>query len=185
MTKFNWTEEAILQMLALAKEGRSSREIALILGTSRNSVIGKLHREEVRRGIKIYQPSAPARPRVNILPAKPISPELERNTTPKRTYTRAIPPPSLSATGVGTVLRPVKLHLKKGKLVGILNVTGCRWPIYEDESVIGGEVFCNAKQRDGSSYCPHHAEVNRASYSAELIRRTVRSTLSVLKKRAA
>lgn len=40
----NWTRENIERMKALKSKGYSASQIGKILGTSRNSVIGKLHR---------------------------------------------------------------------------------------------------------------------------------------------
>ena len=40
----NWTDESITQLTNLWNEGKTGNEIAVIMGISRNSVIGKAHR---------------------------------------------------------------------------------------------------------------------------------------------
>lgn len=166
---FAWNDETVKMLFELAGEGRSVKEIGLILGTTVRSVTGKLHRE--RRG--------------KAQKNDPAFKVIQTSSASKSVYTRTIPAPTLATEGVGTILRPIKMRLHKGKLIGVLDVTGCRWPVADNPKVIGGRVFCNAKKRDGSSYCCDHAETNRASYSRELIRQTVKATLHILKKRAA
>lgn len=184
MTDFKWTEDAIQRMLELDGEGKTCREIGLELGCSKNAVIGKLHREKVARGLKTYFASdlTKRQGRLNILPAKAISPELERNTIPKRKYTRSVPAPSLSAEGVGVILPTPKIVIEKGKMVGILDVKGCRWPLDPVPGLIGTHAFCDAETATGRSYCAEHLAMNRAPYSRDLIRSTVRQVVFTLKK---
>lgn len=177
-----WTESEIQRMLDLDRDGKSCGQIGIELGRTRNAVIGKLHREKVKRGLKTYFPSDITNRSINILPEKAISPELERNTIPKRKYTRVVPPPSLSAKGVGVILPMPKIVIEKGKMVGILDVKGCRWPTEAVPGLIGTHAFCNAETDTGRSYCAEHLAMNKAPYSRDLIRSTVRQVVYTLKR---
>lgn len=67
---------------------------------------------------------------------------------------------------------------------GILDVTGCRWPLAEESaSVIASKTFCNAPQCNGSAYCETHRKASRAPWSRDLIRSTIRGTMFILKKK--
>lgn len=55
--KFNWTDEVVVRLRQLYQQGLSATQIGIRLGTSRNAVIGKLHRLGLMRG------HAPAKPR--------------------------------------------------------------------------------------------------------------------------
>lgn len=70
-----------------------------------------------------------------------------------------------------------------GNLASIIDVTGCRWPVKDDPSFIGGVGFCN-HDTDGKTYCPYHTQQSVASYSQTLIKRTTRHALSVYKRAA-
>lgn len=59
---FSWTPQAIEQLKALAAENLSTREIANAIGTSRNAVIGKCHREKIQ--LRPQGGSKPKAPRV-------------------------------------------------------------------------------------------------------------------------
>lgn len=143
-----WTDEKIAEMHRLVGQGFSASQIGRKLGCSRNAVIGKLHRVKVRAGIK------PMR-------KHPESPY--KSGSPKRKYTRR---PKLE------IVAPAPASAS----CGILDVTGCKWAIGFDDSVIGRYVFCNAETHD-ESYCPFHLKQSVASYSNELIRKTVKGAI--------
>lgn len=64
---------------------------------------------------------------------------------------------------------------------GILDVSGCRWPLeVESPEVIGRKLFCNAVQCDGSPYCNEHLAQSVAPYSRDLVRRTIKDTVRTL-----
>ncbi len=66
---------------------------------------------------------------------------------------------------------------------GILDVTGCKWAIGFDQNVIGRQVFCNSPKQD-ERYCELHVKLSAASYSDELISKTVQSALKAHKAAA-
>ena len=179
-----WTDADIERMLDLEREGKSCSYIAVELGRTRNAIVGTLHREKVKRGLKTYFPSDVTNQsmKLNGSPEKKIAPELERNTTPKRKYTRRVPAPSLSSKGVSVILPAPKTTLKKGKMVGILDVNGCRWPLDPVPGLTGTHAFCDAETATGRSYCAEHLALNKAPYSRDLIRSTMRQVVFTLKK---
>ena len=47
--RLKWTKERVLKLERMWLEGLSAREIALSLSTTRNAVLGKVHRLGVKR----------------------------------------------------------------------------------------------------------------------------------------
>lgn len=135
-----WTPERIEQMFDYVARGYSASQIASFFHTTRNAVIGKIQRERIKRG-HVPAPRGRAMPRVAVAkPAEPAKP----------------------ADGIGFIL-PTLPAARKGPAIGILDVTGCRWPLEDDPAVIGGRAFCNAPQKPGRSYCPQHCRINRSN----------------------
>ena len=53
---FDWNEDKVNQAKELVKKNISYTKIAKELGTSKNSVMGKLFRDKVKRGHKPFKP---------------------------------------------------------------------------------------------------------------------------------
>lgn len=68
---------------------------------------------------------------------------------------------------------------------GILDVTGCKWPLEFDPTIVGGHAFCNAETRDGAPYCATHTRESVASYSQKLIKSTIRDAVHVYTRKVA
>jgi hypothetical protein len=150
-----WTIEKIDTMMILAAEGKSMREIAQALGTSRNSVIGKYQRVKVKRG------HVPV-PKKRILEGMGSeAPLFGRDTVIKREYKPRRQIPGVSKDSVGFIMPALAAPPPRtGPAVGILDLTGCKWPVEYDPSLIGSYAFCNHTRRDEKSpYCAHHARV--------------------------
>jgi len=174
----DWTAEEIGQVFALAEAKNSMSVIAKQLGRSRSAVIGVYYRERQKRGTL-----PPVAPRKRVLQALEgttpvcILPEERAHPVPYR-----MPLPTLPTTGVGMILPAISMDVPKGPGIGILDVTGCRWPVGEDAAVPGRHTFCNGPQRDGSSYCAEHSKARVAEGSRETIRQTIRSSLHLVRK---
>jgi len=181
-----WTAERIEAMTKWLEEGLSCSEVARRLGCTRNAVIGKVHRIEHERGIRLTR-ERPNTARTGIAASRPPG--------FKRPYVRRIGKPSLAGISRGLAdLDPAPLFPASvlpslpgptpppppGNHVGILDVTGCRWAVGEDDGVIGRHLFCNAPAADGCSYCAAHEEERTATYSARLISKTIRQAASVI-----
>jgi hypothetical protein len=91
----------------------------------------------------------------------------------------------IRAESVSAFVTPAVAAPDLGQIASIVDVTGCRWPVHDDPSFVGGVAFCNHEQKPGTSYCPYHAAQNKAAYSDELIRRTFSQVNYILKRLAA
>ena len=50
---FKWTDDNFKKALELSKTSMSMSEIGRELGTTKNAVLGKIHREKLKNGYKI------------------------------------------------------------------------------------------------------------------------------------
>lgn len=170
MSKFEWTPAVLQQALDLYYAGKTMRDIAEAIGCrSRNAVIGKIHREQHRRGLTLRGGMQPA----------PLKPRKNRSQ-PKRKVKMTLP------DQIGFVLPA--LHVTEpapdmGNLASIIDVTGCRWPVKDDPSFVGGVGFCN-HDTDGKTYCPFHTQQSVAPYSQALIRRTTKQAMYFVRRAA-
>ncbi len=120
----------ISRLLELREQRLSSRQIAMKIGCSRNTVIGKLARMK--------------------LPSLFIGPHsLKPQNRPQRPKPLHKPVPML----LPLKSRPVAVSTGSGLAIYELERNQCRWPISYDKE----HKFC-AVQTDGTSYCPEHAE---------------------------
>lgn len=186
-----WTADKIEEMFTAMSNGKSPSEVGAMLGCTRNAVIGKWNRERIKRGL-IPPPPCETRPRpqrprtiLDAVEGQRINPQLLRNTTPKRACepTRRIP--EVAKVPLGLILPALPVPVPKparASQIGILDVTGCRWPVSEHPDVIAGKCFCNAPQRDGSSYCATHAAASVSETSRDMIRKTIRSAIYIHKR---
>lgn len=142
---FDWTEERIETALRLQRENHSTKEIARHLGTTKNAVIGKLHRVKIARGEKPKRKSDTTRN--------------ERRKRRNKMLTLATRAESVSRYVSAPIPKP-----DEGMLASIVDVTGCRFPVREDASFVGGQAFCNHEQDGNSPYCPYHHKMT--SYKA-------------------
>lgn len=181
---FDWTEQKVAELKRLLEEGRSCADVAAALGNgcTRNAVIGKARRLEIASGTRWAR-------RTNEQPA-PRADRPEKAPRAPRPKVAPIPRPS-APSSAAPFLRPLRAPKRRtpvlyvpGTPAAITEVTGCRWEISGSFNV-ADYVFCNAKTKDGQSYCPHHDQMKVASYSRELIRNTVRAALLTQKRGAA
>lgn len=139
------SEEIKKQIIEHWNAGDTSGEIAKRFYITRNSVIGIVQRF---KGPKRSNP-ATSYPRKRQLEQKPLQEPKPR--------TRAKPTPSMPA--IAKAKAPPKVSLPVFVAQDprdIVNVTGCRWPVMEDSSAVGGRLFCNADREDLKTYCPVH-----------------------------
>lgn len=165
---FDWTEARIEEMLTMWRTGFTTYQMADHFGVTRNTVCGKLHRVKIARGI------LEAKPRI-CRPSKADKPRQEKAMTlPARAgfVFAKIPTTSVAAPD-------------EGQLASIVDVTGCKWPVKDDQDYVGGVAFCNHGTEDGRSYCPYHAAESVASYSRSLVSKTVRSAWHVYNRKFA
>lgn len=184
---FRWTPEVVDTMRRLLAEGLSSSQIAAQIGTTRNAVIGKVHRIEAATSMSLMR----KRPRLGVL----LLCSLPQQRDPKPKVVKPKPKsigPSMPGDAGGYRMPKVRLKykprkattLKPGVECGILDVTGCKWPVRDEPKLAGGHAFCNGELHD-HRYCQFHAEMSAASYSDELIRRATKAAIAAYIKRAA
>lgn len=164
-----WTDEKIETMRRLLAEGFSCGYVAAQLGTTRNSVIGKVRRIEIETGEKWKRPSGTtygARQKASPKPAK-ASPAATPGLATVLQLKRPLPASA----------RPKPVKYVPGVFVDIVEVTGCRWPVARDNFTLR-HLFCNGAIHKGS-YCEFHSQENVASYSAGLIRKTIKQAVRV------
>ena len=154
-----WTPEMKSLAELLWHQGQSAREIAKRFpGTTRNAVIGILHRMKCAEGHvpvnrkRVLTPGPPNPPRVMVR-RKP-SPTVISFEAPGLTFfPTAEKWPAAAIPVLPTLKPPVRKHSKQ---IGILDVKGCRWPVGEG-AVPGGHLFCNADRAGQGPYCAAHA----------------------------
>jgi len=172
-----WTDEKINEMMRLLSEGHSISQVARQFGVSKNTISGKSWRERVKRGEVVEKPRVRDRRKV-----------ANDGTVQKRQYTRREAMLSLPerAGSVSAYVTPKIPAPDLGQLASIVDVTGCKWPVRDDPSFIGGQAFCNHEKRDDKGpYCPFHAAAARSVDSDMLIRRIGAQVEYILRRAAA
>ena len=129
----------------LWETGISAREVAEQIGISRNAVMGHLFRMR-QSGIQMRQKENTVTKRPKITPPPPkrvigVQKMPRKMPAPRKPTLEEISPPPLAPNG-----DPVPM-IK-------LSRYSCRYVVNQGE--VKSFLFCNAKVKDGSSYCPHH-----------------------------
>lgn len=167
---FPWTEELIDLAKTMWMEGKSAGVIADRLGTSRNSVIGKLHRLNITnatRGVKAYRP---ADERVRSVRKSRAAAKAAKNPKP-------VPPPRKAPT----MLKPDSPPATGNKGLLDLRARDCRWPV--GAATGADQRFCAAPVEDGP-YCPHCSRLAYAPRSASVKAKSDRRALYVARRAA-
>jgi GcrA cell cycle regulator len=151
---FAWTREKVAKLIALWKAGKTSPQMGAELGTTRNAVIGKLHRLNVKPGGRAKAPA---------VPADKTRDERNRQSARVAHYFKSTgfnPTPGVS-------LKPRKLKKTKWddidpKTPGLIRITDlkkhmCRWPL--NNAVNGDFYFCGAQTALDKAYCTEHHAV--------------------------
>lgn len=167
-----WTDDRIEKMMKLWNEGRSASEIARELGggTTRNMVIGKVHRVQIADGKRRPQPdykkmkagrAPPAAPRERSapLPREKVAPQAATSEPVKAYSVVAFVPPRPKAPkpapSQALVLAPPSTDAKCS--VYELSHDTCRWPLGDPLSEDFG--FCGHPPLDGKPYCNYHTRL--------------------------
>jgi hypothetical protein len=149
---FPWTPELIDRAYAMYEQGIGPTAISKEIGVTKNAVIGKIHRERIKRGG--HTPSA-------------RGPLKEPRARPSYAFHTAKP-----------TLAPVKIRSDEGQApnvvfpfvtkgtgmeCGIVDLCGCKWPVEARSDVIGGQLFCNAPRPLNQPYCETHRKASVSS----------------------
>ncbi len=145
-----WTEERIEQLKTLWKEGLSASQIARRLGgTTRNAVIGKVHRIGLSGRVVPVVRRTFSKPRRRIV--KPAAPQrIVAAFTPRVRLRPDFPTEPLPLPVDDYYVAPER---RKGVLE--LTADDCRWPIGDPQQP--DFHFCGGVRVPGLPYCAHHA----------------------------
>ncbi len=170
MAESPWTELKMERLTEYWTQGMPTREIADLLGTSRNAVVGKARRLRLPQhpDAKIYVPGGRVKravaPRMTApkIAAK-ISPDAgrcERRAAPK------MPMKLHEDAAIVAALPGANDPLPESRLLQLFDlprVGMCRWPIGD----VGkpGFAFCAADCAPSRSYCETHHRLSRGSGS--------------------
>lgn len=158
---FHWSDENVAIMTTMMGKGKSSRDVATVLGITRNAVIGKAGRLDIPRNRN--KGSKQPRPRVvvsNQTPAKIEQPKfIDRVGIQKARRER-------DAAGIAPTAVPYR---SKSKPIDIATFTDairfidltdkhCKFPI---DDGIGADMLVCGAHRERGSYCTHHADIAR------------------------
>jgi len=136
-----WTEERIAELRRLAGEKMFARDIAAEIGTTKNSVLGKLHRLGLSKA--------------KALPTR--KPKISRRDRPKRNGGAAVAALKARKEQEATDLPQEQINHPTVSLHD-LQSHHCRWPIGDPASP--GFGFCGDAIRDESvPYCTHHCRI--------------------------
>lgn len=142
---FDWSEDNIDRLKRLWASGQSGDQIAMRMGTTRNSVIGKVHRLKLPKRATVAS-TTPRRPPPSQVPSLPVLSEMPIE-----------PEPELRAL-VTDPATPIKKGFGPSKVSDLqMGDRRCRWPIGDpgDEDF----HFCGQEQKPGKSYCEKHCTV--------------------------
>lgn len=151
-----WTEDERKVTLSMLREGCKPRAIAHVLHKSKNSVIGKIHRDPDMASFRPGRPKRVERPKkhkthapVEVLPPAPPPPR------PKLVLPPVLPKPAPLPVAD---IKPPKMWLRP--LVE-LGASDCHYPAKDAPRAVGGVLYCGAHVRPGASYCDFHDAVMR------------------------
>lgn len=184
---FAWTDATVTELRRLAAAGQSAGQISLVLGCSRNAVIGKCVRSKPR--IRLAGGADPDKKssRANTLAGRLTS---GKTTLAPRASKAAPKPPAPPPVANLLAMRPAPPELAAAKAESYLSSTArrhafdpahapagarllplvdlergmCKWPLYED----GPAVFCGCtvtsvdQNGQPGRYCETHAAMSRS-----------------------
>ena len=158
----DWTEDRIEILTKLWADGLSASQIAARLGgTTRNAVIGKVHRlhleprKDASRGgrKKGGSYSAPSLPKIQF-----DTPHVQYRTSGNAALKPVFVPVEQPVVALSIVQSVVQeLNLPSVLRVDLLSLQDsmCRWPIGDPRE--GAFHFCGHEKKAGISYCAQHA----------------------------
>lgn len=154
---FDWTDARVDHLHELFRMGYTAQQIAKDFGTvTRNAVIGKQHREGLKRGERRPQKAASA----------PIAAPPEPRRPPATFIASAQTRISLSGSGYSAVQHAAQAPLVRdlapdsspdAVTLMAIGAHQCRWPL--GDPMADGFLFCGSGTGGGESYCGRHRRV--------------------------
>lgn len=162
--KFNWTDVQVARLKEMHQQGLSATQIGVRLGTSRNAVIGKLHRLDLMRVRTPAKPKPPRQrqePDLTAIPAAVRLKPIEDNTVyaPKTTYRGGIREKLASAKRTQQAdVQPIEPPPQpRGDKPGLMQLKPgeCKWPFGDPRHP--DFHYCGQPREEGRPYCAGHA----------------------------
>lgn len=157
---FNWTAEAITELLRLVAEGRSASVIAdrMGCGLTRNAVIGKVGRlrEAAMRTADTSDVELPRLHSRDVRKAKKIVAHANR----KPRMRKLVAPLIVVQAGPPLILPPpLAVEPEPREPITLINLRGCtcRWPMWQSDT--DERLYCGEMVKPTSAYCPAHAAI--------------------------
>ena len=142
-----WTEEMINDLKQMWKDGLTTNEIAKRLGVSKNSIVGKVHRLNLKA-----RPS-PIKKKEEVTTAETPVVKEEKEEKAK-TASKKLKKVSITPVNIAKPKEAKKdQHLK---LTELDNHT-CRWPLGDPRD--DNFCFCGKAVRGGQTYCEEHSAI--------------------------
>ena len=149
-----WTEERNAELKELWVQGLSAWQIGLVLGISRNAVMGKVYRMKLEK----RAPTGPngGRQRKPGYGVDGTGIALPHNHTlrKRKPYIRRTPNPQQFIRETGELIEQPHEVLAPPVSLMDLESHHCRWPIDGSPT-----VYCGVQRIDGVSYCLTHARI--------------------------
>lgn len=137
-----WTAERVAELEKLWCSGYSASQIAAQMGCTRNSVIGKVHRNSWARDKSMAQK------------AQHVLKTIEKKR--RKFNPRPNKPPRPPQPANLELMKPKPGDVVRVKSLAELSPDQCRWPIGDPGTPEFG--FCGAKKVRGKSYCACHVK---------------------------
>lgn len=177
-----WTADRIETLRMMRASGATARAIGEAIGCSRNAVLGKLDRIGMNTAAvpRTWTPErvetlkalhAAGKMYSEIAEVLGVTPKAARNYAekiklPRRESGSHFNPARVrSAPRAPRAFKPRLVDMTAPSLdlaVGILDVTGCKWAVGENEATPGRHLFCNHATEENAAYCPYHSALNVA-----------------------
>lgn len=163
----DWSEADIAKAAAAWRDGKTSGEIARMVGRSRSAVVGVMHRHRNRFPLRMV-PSTQPKPKPSTTTADTASLRSAALGTPRGSVERPL-------GGATFRHRDKPVFDSRPTPFMALAAGQCRWPLVDFHDGSGADMpCCGAKTRHGS-YCGPHA--NRAAGSGTREERRAERTL--------
>lgn len=154
----NWTLAQKNFVWELLDQGKSAAEIGNMMGVSKGTVMGRIHRDpNLRDKMKAAFAARPVR-----LPSTRIMIDKD-----KKTKKQDVPPPP-PPPPVRSWVPETFPELRKDRVppitdcMALIDVrANCRWPLHDDDRVIGGIICCGAAIPPDAVYCEFHRNLGR------------------------
>jgi len=156
-----WTDEMVDELKKLWQKGMTTSEIAKLLGVSKNSVVGKVHRiglsarpspikTKPDEAEEVAAPSVKKKCRKAVSPAeKTVEKEADSSDLSADVKEECVPSENCA----------VKTNTASSSITKLTDLDShtCRWPIGDpkDENF----HFCGNKVKTGQTYCDEHAAI--------------------------